>query len=129
MDNTATETDSSGSATSRGGWFTTTHWSLVLNARDPDSPQAGEALEKLCCSYWYPLYAYVRRRGLDQESAKDLTQGFFTRLLEKNYLARSTTRERPVPLLSAGFAETFPQRRVGQGPGSKARRRPGPHPT
>lgn len=88
MANTANVTDSNVSATNQGGWFTTTHWSLILNARDPDSPQAIEALEKLCRSYWYPLYAYVRSRGLDQESAKDLTQGFFTRLLEKNYLSQ-----------------------------------------
>ena len=74
-------------------WFTTTHWSLVLNARDPSSPLATEALEKLCRTYWYPLYVYVRRQGEDDESAKDLTQGFFARLLEKNYLAQ-VQRER-----------------------------------
>ena len=72
----------------QGKWFTTTHWSLVLNARDLSSPQATEALEKLCRTYWYPLYAYVRRQGEDEESAKDLTQEFFARLLEKNYLAQ-----------------------------------------
>jgi len=77
----------------QGDWFTTTHWSLVLNARDPSSPLATEALEKLCRTYWYPLYAYVRRLGEDEESAKDLTQGFFARLLEKNYLAQ-VQRER-----------------------------------
>jgi len=88
MDKSTDETDSTGSATGKGAWFTTTHWSLILHARDPDSPQAGEALEKLCHSYWYPLYAYVRSRGLDEQSAKDLTQGFFARLLEKNYLAQ-----------------------------------------
>jgi RNA polymerase sigma-70 factor (ECF subfamily) len=74
-------------------WFTTTHWSLVLNARDPSSPLATDALEKLCRTYWYPLYVYVRRQGEDDESAKDLTQGFFARLLEKNYLAQ-VQRER-----------------------------------
>jgi RNA polymerase sigma-70 factor (ECF subfamily) len=88
MDSKSAETDNKESATSQVGWFTTTHWSLVLNARDPDSPQATEALEKLCRSYWYPMYAYVRSRGIDQASAKDLTQGFFARLLEKNYLAQ-----------------------------------------
>jgi RNA polymerase sigma factor (sigma-70 family) len=66
--------------------FNTTHWSLVLAAREEDSPQAAELLEKLCRSYWYPLYLFVRRSGYDQEAAKDLTQGFFKRLLEKNYL-------------------------------------------
>src|SRR5208283_5186018 len=61
---------------------------LILNAQDTSSPLATEALEKLCRTYWYPLYAYVRRLGEDEESAKDLTQGFFARLLEKNYLAQ-----------------------------------------
>jgi len=65
----------------------------VLNARDPASPLATAALEKLCRTYWYPLYVYVRRQGRDDESAKDLTQGFFARLLEKNYLAQAQ-RER-----------------------------------
>jgi len=88
MNKSTDETDSTGSATDKGAWFTTTHWSLVLNARDPASPLAGEALEKLCRSYWYPLYAYVRSRGLDEQAAKDLTQGFFAKLLEKNYLAQ-----------------------------------------
>jgi RNA polymerase sigma-70 factor (ECF subfamily) len=68
-------------------WFTTTHWSIVLSAQDPASPQADEALEKLCRSYWYPLYVFVRRQGHDEAAAKDLTQGFFAKLLEKNYLA------------------------------------------
>ena len=67
-------------------WFTTTHWSVVLSARDQDSPQAAAALEKLCRTYWYPLYAYVRRQGEREESAKDLTQEFFALLLQKNRL-------------------------------------------
>ena len=69
-----------------GAWFLTTHWSVVLAAREKASPAGQQALERLCQAYWYPLYAYVRRQGQDQESAKDLTQGFFARLLEKNYL-------------------------------------------
>jgi DNA-directed RNA polymerase specialized sigma24 family protein len=72
----------------QGTWFTTTHWSLILNAQDDASPQAASALEKLCRTYWYPLYIYARRQGEDEESAKDLTQGFFARLLEKRYLAQ-----------------------------------------
>jgi RNA polymerase sigma-70 factor (ECF subfamily) len=86
---TKTETTTSGQAT----WFTTTHWSIVLNAQDTASPLAATALEKLCRAYWYPLYVYVRRQGEDEESAKDLTQGFFTRLIEKHYLAQAQ-RER-----------------------------------
>jgi RNA polymerase sigma-70 factor (ECF subfamily) len=78
--------DSATTAAGQAAWFTTTHWSIVLNAQNPASPQASEALEKLCCSYWYPLYAFVRRQGNDEYTAKDLTQAFFARLLEKNRL-------------------------------------------
>jgi RNA polymerase sigma-70 factor (ECF subfamily) len=83
----ANERDSATTPAEQAAWFTTTHWSIVLNARDPASPQASQALEKLCRSYWYPLYAFVRRQGRDEATAKDLTQGFFAKLLEKNYLA------------------------------------------
>lgn len=65
--------------------FVTTHWSVVLAARG-GSPQAGEALAQLCRAYWYPLYAYARRRGHDHHTAQDLTQEFFARLLEKHWL-------------------------------------------
>src|SRR5213596_145496 len=74
-------------------WFTTTHWSIVLAAGRDSSRDAQEALEALCRTYWYPLYAYVRRRGYSVEEAEDLTQGFFARLLEKNYL-KEVRRER-----------------------------------
>jgi RNA polymerase sigma factor (sigma-70 family) len=66
--------------------FATTHWSLVLAAGDRHSPQAEEALSALCAAYWYPLYAYVRRHGHSPEQAEDLTQEFFARLLEKDFL-------------------------------------------
>lgn len=66
--------------------FATTHWSVVLAAREADSPQAAEALEELCRIYWYPLYAYVRRRGYSPDDAQDLTQEFFARLLAKRWL-------------------------------------------
>ena len=68
----------------RGG-FATTRWSLVLNAGD-DSSGSRRALEELCAQYWYPLYAYARRLGNDSESARDLTQAFFAKLLEKQDL-------------------------------------------
>ena len=71
------------SAAQTAGQFTTTHWSVVLAAGDPRSPQAGEALETLCRAYWYPLYVYVRRRGYGVEDAQDLTQTFFARFVEK----------------------------------------------
>jgi RNA polymerase sigma-70 factor (ECF subfamily) len=69
--------------------FATTHWSVVLAARDDNTPAANEALERLCCTYWYPLYAYVRRRGYNAHDADDLTQSFFARLLEKDYFKRA----------------------------------------
>jgi DNA-directed RNA polymerase specialized sigma24 family protein len=71
----------------RAEWFTATHWSVVLMARDPASPGVAEALEKLCRAYWPPLYVYIRRQGYPPHEAQDLTQEFFARLLAKNYLA------------------------------------------
>ena len=70
--------------------FATTRWTLVLAAGDDVSPQGREALEQLCRRYWFPLYAYVRRRGHDADAAQDLVQGFFARLLERNDLAGLT---------------------------------------
>ncbi|MEM9280463.1 MAG: sigma-70 family RNA polymerase sigma factor [Verrucomicrobiota bacterium] len=71
----------------------TTHWSVVLAAQGSDSIPAGTALANLCESYWYPLYAFIRRRGHDPHDAQDLTQAFFEKLLEKNYLT-SVAREK-----------------------------------
>jgi RNA polymerase sigma factor (sigma-70 family) len=68
-------------------WFATTHWSVVLLARAPDSPRALEALEKLCRAYWLPLYSHVRRQGYGSHDAQDLIQGFFFQLLRLNSLA------------------------------------------
>jgi DNA-directed RNA polymerase specialized sigma24 family protein len=67
--------------------FQTTRWSMVLSARGGDSTEAREALATLCATYWYPLYAFVRRKGYDDEASGDLVQGFFARLLEKGDLA------------------------------------------
>jgi RNA polymerase sigma-70 factor (ECF subfamily) len=75
-----------GESTGRSGSFTTTHWSTVLAAGGSSSPQATEALERLCRTYWFPLYAFVRRKGYGPHEAEDLTQGFFARFLEKRYL-------------------------------------------
>lgn len=69
-----------------GDIFATTHWTVVLAAGRQSSPEADHALEELCGTYWFPLYAYVRRRGHTKEDAEDLTQAFFARFLEKNYL-------------------------------------------
>lgn len=67
--------------------FATTHWSMVLEAGQGASKEANQALEILCRTYWYPLYAYVRRKGYDPHAAQDLTQEFFARLLARNYLS------------------------------------------
>ena len=69
--------------------FLTTHWSVVVSAQDEQSSQSAEALSKLCTVYWFPLYAYVRRRGYSVEDAQDLTQEFFARVLERQWLARA----------------------------------------
>jgi RNA polymerase sigma-70 factor (ECF subfamily) len=67
--------------------FTSTHWSQVVTAADASSPRAAEALAQLCRTYWYPLYVFIRRQGIDAAEAQDLTQAFFARLLEKNFIA------------------------------------------
>jgi RNA polymerase sigma factor (sigma-70 family) len=73
--------------------FVTTHWTVVLTARDNTLPESEEALQSLCRAYWYPLYAYVRRLGHQPADAQDLTQAFFARLLAKEWLA-SADREK-----------------------------------
>jgi DNA-directed RNA polymerase specialized sigma24 family protein len=69
-----------------GDVFATTRWTVVLAAGRRSTPQAVVALEELCRAYWYPLYAYVRGRGYSHEDGQDLTQAFFARFLEKNYI-------------------------------------------
>jgi RNA polymerase sigma factor (sigma-70 family) len=69
------------------GHFNTTHWSVVLLAGQSDDTHGEAALEELCRNYWFPLYAYVRRKGHSPHDAQDLTQDFFARLLDKNYIS------------------------------------------
>lgn len=76
-----------------GPVFATTHWSVVLTAGGDDAALARDALSTLCAAYWYPLYAYLRRRGSGPEEAQDLVQGFFADLLERGSLA-TADRER-----------------------------------
>jgi len=71
----------------RNGSFSTTHWSVVLQAVQNDASGAA-ALEHLCQNYWYPIYAFIRRRGSSPHQAEDLTQSFFAHLLEKESLAK-----------------------------------------
>lgn len=78
--------DSTGIQERRWPQFTTTHWSQVLAARGEDTAHARQALSQLCAAYWYPLYAYIRRRGNDVAEAEDLTQAFFERFLEQDLL-------------------------------------------
>ncbi len=72
-----------------GPVFVTTHWSVVSTAGRNDTTRAQAALSHLCQSYWYPIYHFVRRQGYSTHDAQDLTQEFFARLLEKNWLARA----------------------------------------
>ncbi len=74
-----------------GDIFATTHWTVVLAAGRRATPQSAHALEELCRTYWFPLYAYVRRRGHEKADAEDLVQAFFARFLAKNYLEGLST--------------------------------------
>ncbi|MCP4452774.1 MAG: sigma-70 family RNA polymerase sigma factor [Planctomycetes bacterium] len=67
-------------------WFATTRWSVVLTAQDKQSSRCHQAMDGLCRTYWYPLYAFVRRQGCTADEAADFTQGFFARCLEKDWL-------------------------------------------
>jgi len=78
--------DLSSEHTNPARWFVTTHWSVVLSAKDDSTTQADAALEHLCRTYWWPLYAFVRRRGYGAHDAQDLTQEFFARLLARDFL-------------------------------------------
>ena len=81
MDEPPRETPAEG-----GGRFTTTQWSVVLAAGDSQGTDSRKALSTLCQTYWYPVYAHVRQQGEDPDRAQDLTQGFFTYLLESKSL-------------------------------------------
>jgi RNA polymerase sigma factor (sigma-70 family) len=73
--------------------FATTHWSIVVDARDGSGKTASDALETLCQSYWYPLYAFLRSQGHESHDAEDLTQAFFAHLLRRDFL-RHVDQER-----------------------------------
>ncbi len=86
-----TGTNTAGGAAGAG--FSPTHWSVVLAAKDKSSPQSQQALETLCRTYWHPLYLFARRQGHSPDDAEDLTQEFFARLLQKDYL-QTVAREK-----------------------------------
>jgi RNA polymerase sigma factor (sigma-70 family) len=81
------DSDRRGAEPLRAQVFVTTHWTVVLTAGRSDTPRAQAALEHLCRTYWYPLYAYIRRRGYSPHDAEDLTQEFFARILARNDVA------------------------------------------
>ena len=81
------ETDQTQAGTSPA--FSTTHWSLVLAVRESPSPEAEAALDSLCRTYWYPLYAFVHRHGYTEPDAQDLTQEFLAEFLKKGYFKRA----------------------------------------
>ena len=84
---------SNSSTPAAGDIFATTHWTVVLAAGRRATPEADRALEELCRTYWYPLYAYARRRGYAPPDAQDLTQEFFARLLSKHWIASADRRK------------------------------------
>lgn len=85
----STEPEPLAPAAGGGSDFATTHWSVVLAAGASEDGHSTQALEQLCRGYWYPLYAFVRRRGHRPEDAQDLTQAYFARLLEKHYVRQA----------------------------------------
>ena len=87
MSGTGSSPDSGSSGS--GATFLTTRWSVVLSAGNKHSPHADSALDSLCRAYWYPLYAFARRRGHAAADAQDLTQEFFAQLVEHNWIAKA----------------------------------------
>jgi RNA polymerase sigma-70 factor (ECF subfamily) len=71
----------------KGRWFSTTHWSVVLAAGSNEETESQDALSTLCQTYWRPVYSYIRSRGHDPDTARDLTQGFFASILETRGIA------------------------------------------
>jgi RNA polymerase sigma-70 factor (ECF subfamily) len=83
----AFEFEGSGNPGQEARGFLTTHWSNIFSASMIGKPEREIALERLCRAYWYPIYSFIRRKGFNAHDAEDLTQGFFARFLEKNYVA------------------------------------------
>jgi DNA-directed RNA polymerase specialized sigma24 family protein len=75
------------------GRFPSTHWSLVVRAGSAESPQSRAALAELCSAYWYPIYAFVRRKGNGPDQSLDLTQSYFARLLERGVIGAADPRK------------------------------------
>lgn len=103
--------------------FSTTRWTVILNAGDSKSPQHGDALSQLCQTYWYPIYAFVRRKGSSPEDAQDLTQEFSTRLLEKKLFGSGRPRTGQISVVhtrsGAAFSIASPRARTRPKTGRK----------
>src|SRR5437868_6694018 len=82
------EEDNEGGPQNTQARFTQTQWTLIVKAGGPTSTEARDALNQLCQNYWYPIYAFIRSKGNDSHKAKDLTQGFFVHLLEKELIKK-----------------------------------------
>jgi RNA polymerase sigma-70 factor (ECF subfamily) len=101
------------------GVFATTHWSVVLTARDGSVPEATAALERLCQTYWPPLYAFIRRQGHDETEAKDLTQEFFLRLIDREFLQRLRHQDGKFRSFLLTFLKHFLMEQRGKGKAQK----------
>jgi RNA polymerase sigma-70 factor (ECF subfamily) len=89
------------------GWFATTHWSVVIGAQDGSSSAGQVALERLCRTYWPPLYSYIRHQGHDSAEAQDLTQEFFSWLLGREYLQRAQPTAGKFRSFLLGYLKNF----------------------
>ena len=119
----ASQSDDESAGRGNHQWFATTHWSVVLAAKTGDSQQADQALEKLCRTYWPPLYAYIRRDGHDPTEAQDLTQEFFARLLAREYLQNLHHQEGKFRSFLLAYVKNFLVRTTPEGRRPEARRR------
>ena len=93
--------------------FPSTIWMRVELAGDQTQPRSREALAELCEAYWHPVYAFIRRKGNDPDRAADLTQGFFTLLIETGALAAVTPEKGKIPLVSHGGLHSFLEQPAG----------------
>src|SRR5207244_10936582 len=91
-----------------GASFQTTHWTVVLRARQSESAESAQAaLSTFCEAYWPPLYAFLRHRGLSSADAQDLVQGFFAHLLEQNTLTRADQQKGRLRTFRLGSLQNF----------------------
>lgn len=109
-------------ASAKEAWFTSTHWSVVLAARDGEPDTVRKALEELARAYWPPLYAFIRRSGFREAEAQDLTQEFFLRLIEREMLQRLRHQKGKFRSFLLTLLKHFLQEQYGR---SKAQKRGG----